>query len=97
MANEQWLIVAKAFEAARAESGSTEYTNYSWRENIGTKASGGISKITQESVPVSDVVVSTGITSPSRQYTPYIFRAGQAGVKALIHFEESYNAEPDTR
>jgi hypothetical protein len=97
MANE-WAIVAKAFEAARIESGTTEYSNYSWREYKSTKSTGsGMSVISQQSTPVSDAVVNAGITSPTRNYTPYIFRAGQPGVKALIHFEEVFNAEPDTR
>ena len=38
-----------------------------------------------------------GYTAPVRVYNPFVFRPGQAGVKALIHFEEVYDAEPDTR
>jgi len=93
MANE-WAIVAKAFEAARLESGRTEYANYSWREYKSTKSTGsGMSVISQQSTPVSDVVVNAGITSPTRNYTPFVFRPGQPGVKVLIHFNELSNYE----
>jgi len=48
---------------------------------------------------VTDVTYAErgGYTAPVRAYNPYVFRPGQAGVKALIHFEEVYDAEPDTR
>lgn len=55
--------------------------------------------LANQGVAQSDATVGkdTGYTSPTYLYNQYVFRPGVAGVKALIHFEETFNAEPDTR
>lgn len=96
--SDPWVIITADVNVNSTEQGwrGIIYNPNDYKGTGAVSSGGGSSAITNQTTAVSDAMVAKN-TGYKTAVSKYVFRPGQAGVKALIHFEEVFNAEPDTR